>query len=302
MASHMELRHLHSFVTVVERGSLSAASKRLHISQPALSQHIQALEEECGELLLLRQPRGIEPTVAGRLLLGHARTLLAQAERLRAEFQGRRELERGRAAFGVIPTIAPYLLPRILGPFRKAHPGIIVSIDESRTAQLIPKVLSGEIEFAIVSDVVTTDLRKGSLQLRELFREPLLLAAHRSHPLALRKSPPGPEEVDPSEMIQLNGGHCLAERNLKIWRACKQDFRLQCDQIATALAMVSSGMGVTIVPELAAVQLPPDVVCRPFARQGPDRPINLLKRRADKPAPPAEKLMAAFGESAASRA
>ncbi|GAB4172183.1 MAG: hypothetical protein Fur0032_11580 [Terrimicrobiaceae bacterium] len=237
--------------------------------------------------------------MAGQLLLGHARNLLAQAERLRAEFQGRRELEGGRAAFGVIPTIAPYLLPQILGPFRKAHPGIIVAIDESRTAQLIPKVASGEVEFAVVSDVAAADLRKRSLHLREVFREPLLLATHRSHPLALRKQPPGPEDIDAAEMIQLNGGHCLAERNLKIWHACKQDFHLQCDQIATALAMVSSGMGVTIVPQLAAGKVPEDVVCRPFSGKGLERPINLLKRRAAKLTPPAEKLLAAFSECSA---
>lgn len=293
----MELRHLQSFVSVVERGSLSAASKRLHISQPALSQQVQALEQEFGEPLLHRRPRGIEPTAAGELLLAHARALLAQAERLRSEFQGRRELEGGRASFGVIPTIAPYLLPQILGPFRKAHPGIVVSVDESRTAQLIPKVVAGEIEFAVLSDVPSAELKKGSLHLRELFREPLLLAAPSSHPLALRKKPPGPEDIDPGELIQLSGGHCLAERNLKIWHACKPDFRLQCDQIATALAMVSAGMGVAIVPELASRNIPANIVCRPFAGKGLERPINLMKRRATALAPAAEKLLAAFCES-----
>jgi len=298
----MELRQLHSFVSVVEQGSLSAASRRLHLSQPALSQQIQALEQEFGEPLLHRRPHGMDPTAAGDLLLSHARSLLAQAERLQIEFQGRRELEGGSASFGIIPTIAPYFLPQILGPFRRAHPGIIVSIDESRTTQLIPKVVSGDVEFAVISDVPAAELRRGSLYLRELFREPLLLAVPRSHPLALRKGLPSPEDIDPGEIIQLSSGHCLAEQNLKIWRICKPHISLQCDQISTALAMVSAGMGVSIVPKVACRAIPSNIICRPFAGKGLDRPINLLKRRATKTAPGAEKLIAAFCDPGAKAA
>ncbi len=291
----MELRHLQSFVAIVEEGSLSAAAQRHHLSQPALSQQLQVLEQELGESLLHRRPRGVEPTAAGELLLAHARTLLAQAERLRGDFQNRRELESGRVAFGIIPTLAPYLLPRLLGPFRKAHPGVMVSINESRTDQLIPKVAGGEIEFAILSGAPSAERKRASLHLRELFREPLLLAAPNSHPLALRKSPPVPDDLDPAEVIHLSGGHCLAERTLKIWHSCKPDFRLQCDQIATALAMVSAGMGVTIVPKLAAREIPhANITCRAFAGTGLHRPIHLLKRRGPKLSPAAEMLLSAL--------
>ncbi|MBN8458139.1 MAG: LysR family transcriptional regulator [Verrucomicrobia bacterium] len=291
----MELRHLQSFVAIVEEGSLSAAALRQHLSQPALSQQLQALEQELGESLLHRRPRGVDPTTAGELLLTHARTLLAQAERLRGDFRNRRELETGRVAFGIIPTLAPYLLPQLLGPFRKAHPGVTVSINESRTDQLIQKVASGEIEFAILSGAPASERKRASLQLSELFREPLLLATPDSHPLALRKTPPAAADLDPAEVIHLSGGHCLAERTLKIWHGCKPDFQLQCDQIATALAMVSAGMGVTIVPKLAAHGIPhPNITCRAFAGAGIHRPIHLMKRRNTKLSPPADRLLAAW--------
>ena len=293
----MELRQLESFVTIVEEGSLSAASKRHHLSQPALSQQLHALEQELGEALLLRHPRGIEPTAAGELLLGHARLMLAQAERLREDFQGRRELETGNFSFGIIPTLAPYLLPQLLGPFHKAHPGVVVAVKESRTDQLIPMVAGGEIEFAILSGAPTEDRKRSSLQLRELFREPLLLAAPASHPIAMRKAAPSIEEIDANELIHLSGGHCLAERTRKIWRGCKQDYRLQCDQISTALAMVSAGMGVTIVPKLASRDIPhTNIVCRSFAGKGLDRPIHLLKPRRARLSAAAEKLLAALVE------
>ncbi|GAA5481275.1 LysR family transcriptional regulator [Haloferula sargassicola] len=291
----MDLRQLRSFVSVVEEGSLSAASKRCHLSQPALSQQMQALEEQLGEPLLRRLPRGVEPTAAGELLISHARTLLAQAEQLRQDFQGRRELETGRLAFGIIPTVAPYLLPRLLAPFRREHPGITIAIDEARTPALLPKTVAGEIEFAILSDVTAEERRKWSLNLRELFREPLLLAAPASHPLALRKNPPEPAEIDPAELIHLSGGHCLADRALKLCRIRNPNPGLQCDQIGTALAMTAAGMGVTIVPKLAAGDhARPDLVFRPFAGDGLHRSINLLKRRGAKLSPAAVRLMDAL--------
>lgn len=289
----MELRQLQSFVTVVEEGSLSAASKRCHISQPALSLQMRALEDALGESLLLRRPRGIEATAAGELLLSHARILLAQAERLRDEFRCRRDLEIGTVSFGIIPTIAPYLLPQLLGPFRKSHPGIRVSIHEARTNQLVSQIIAGEIEFAILSDLPVEERKRGSLQLDELFREPLLLAAPDSHPLAMRKNPPSAADVDPGELIHLSGGHCLTERTLKLCRIGMPNPGLQCDQLATALAMVSAGMGVTIVPKLASREIVrPNIVCRAFAGKGLHRVIHLMKRRNTQLTPAAQTLLA----------
>jgi LysR family hydrogen peroxide-inducible transcriptional activator len=288
----MDLRQLQSFISVIEEGSLCAASKRCHISQPALSQQMRSLEEELGEPLLHRRPRGVEPTAAGELLLSHARALLAQSERLRSEFQSRRELEIGTVSFGIIPTLAPYLLPRFLGPFRKAHPGGVVSVHEARTDQLVPMVAAGDLEFGILSDVSQEQRKRSSLQLQGLFREPLLLAVHRSHPLALRKNPPGLKDIDPDELIHLSGGHCLAEQTRKFMKVCTPDFRLQCDQIATALAMVSAGMGVTIVPELASRDIPhPNILFRSFAPKGLHRSIHLMKRRNGKLTSAAESLL-----------
>ena len=289
----MDFRQLQSFISVVEEGSLCAASKRCHISQPALSQQMRSLEEELGEPLLHRKPRGVEPTTAGELLLAHARALLAQSERLRNEFQARRELETGTVAFGIIPTVAPYLLPRFLGPFRKAHPGVVVSVHEARTDQLVPMVTAGDLEFGILSDLSPEQRKIGSLRLQGLFRETLLLAVHRSHPLALRKSPPGLNDINPDELIHLSGGHCLADQTRKIMKLCAPDFRLQCDQIATALAMVSAGMGVTIVPEFASREITdPNIIFRSFAPRAQYRSIHLLKRRSGSLSRSAERMLA----------
>ena len=288
----MEFRQLEVLAHVIDAGSLTAAARRCNLSQPAISQQIQALEDEIGEPLLIRRARGVEPTAAGRTVVEHARRLLAERERLRDAFADRRELRHGRVAFGIIPTIAPYLLPQWLGPFRERHPGIAIAISESRTEELILQVVEGRIEFAILSDVPEHDRQKWSLQVRELFREPLLLAAPANHPLVLRKAAPAPGDLKPSELIHLKGGHCLSDRTLRLCKIREPDPGLQCDQLGTALSMVASGLGVTVVPKLATRNRAMDgVVLRAFAGKGMHRVIALMKRRGSKVKPAAAELL-----------
>lgn len=290
--SAMEFRQLEIFVAVVDAGSLTAAAARCHLSQPAVTQQIHALEENVGEPLLVRRPRGVELTSAGAELAGHARRLLAERDRLRDSFSERGKLRSGRISFGIIPTVAPYLLPQWLGPFRQRYPGIHIEISESRTEGLVSELVEGRIEFAILSDVAEAERRKGSLSFRELFREPLLLAAPAKHPLATRKQAPAPGDVTAAELIHLKGGHCLAERTLRLCRVREPDPGLQCEQLDTALAMVAAGLGVTVVPQLATRSRSMDgIVLRPFAGQGLHRVIALLKRRGSRETPAVTELL-----------
>ncbi|MFD0893085.1 LysR family transcriptional regulator [Luteolibacter ambystomatis] len=290
----MEIRQLELLRTILEEGSLTAAAKRCHLSQPALSQQIQALEAELGEPLLIRKPRGVEATAAGSLLMEHAARILEETARAKDAFTGRRELQSGKVAFGIIPTIAPYLLPRLLGPFRKRFPGIDLAVSEARTADLIPQVVSGAIEFAILSDVAEAERKRWSLHLRELFREPLLLAAPADHPLATRKQSPTAADLDASELIHLQGGHCLSDRTLRVCKIRDPNPGLRCDQLSTAMAMVAAGLGVTVVPKLAVRDLGDSVVIRPFAGEGLYRTVSLMKRRGAKASPAAEELLRLF--------
>ncbi|MDA0766298.1 MAG: LysR family transcriptional regulator [Verrucomicrobia bacterium] len=276
----MELRHLQSFLAVMEEGSLSGASQRCHLSQPALSQQMQALEEELGEPLFIRRPRGVIPTPAGELLEQHARNLLDRADDLKGAFRARRELQTGSLVFGVIPTITPYFVPCFLAPFRRSFPGIVVSVTEAMTSELIAATVAGAIEFAVLSDVTSEDRKRWSLSVKNLFREPLWLAAPADHPLAMRKTLPEPSDLKAAELIHLAEGHCLSDRTLRLCRVRTPDQRLECNHLATALAMVSSGMGVSVVPYLASRGREiPNVVFRPFAGQQMFREISLMKRR-----------------------
>ncbi len=276
----MDLRQLEYFMAIVREGSLTAAAKRCRIAQPSLSQQLRALEEELGETLVHRKPRGVEPTAAGRILLEHAERVLLEARLLRERFTNRRESQQGSLVFGMIPTIAPYLLPKVLAPFREAFPKIDVQVREGRTSGLIQQVVDGSIEFAILSDVTPQDQKRWSLHVRELFREPLLLAVPLSHPFASEAQAPQPEKLLPENLIHLRDGHCLTDRTLKVCRLDRLDPRLECDQLETALAMVEAGMGISVVPELAVRARPmPGVAIRSFGDPAPERTISLMKRR-----------------------
>jgi len=276
----MDLRQLEYFTAIVKEGSLTAAAKRCRIAQPSLSQQLRALEDELGEALVHRKPRGVETTAAGKILLEHAERVLEEARLLRERFTQRRDSHEGSVIFGMIPTIAPYLLPKLLAPFRKAFPKIDVQVREARTQGLIKLVVDGSIEFAILSDVTAQDQKRWSLHVRELFHEPLMLAVPLSHPLAEGSQAPLPEQLLPETLIHLRDGHCLTDRTLKVCKLDRLDPRLECDQLETALAMVEAGLGISIVPELAVRSrpLPGVAICR-FAEPVPERTISLMKRR-----------------------
>lgn len=288
----MDLRQLEYFTAIVKEGSLTLAAKRCRIAQPSLSQQLKALEDELGETLVLRKPRGVEATPAGRILLEHAERVLEEARLLRERFEKRRETHEGSLVFGMIPTIAPYLLPRLLGPFRQAFPLIDVQVREARTSGLIHQVVDGSIEFAILSDVTAQDRKKWSLHVRELFREPLMLAVPSAHPLASALQAPKPENLQPETLIHLRDGHCLTDRTLKVCRVEKLDPKLECDQLETALAMVAAGMGTAVVPELAVRSRPvPGLAFCRFHDPAPERTISLMKRRAVPLSKAAEELV-----------
>ena len=288
----MDLRQLEYFVAVAKEGSLTAAAKHCRIAQPSMSQQLRALEEELGEPLMHRKPRGVEPTAAGKLLLEHAERLLEEARRLRERFEQRRESQEGTVVFGMIPTLAPYLLPRILRPFRDAYPRADVQVREALTAGLIQQVVDGSIEFAILSDVLPQDRKKWSLHVKELFREPLLLALPAGHTLTRARAAPRPDQLDPGDLIHLKDGHCLTDRTLKVCRLGGLDPRLECDQLETALAMVAAGMGIAVVPQLAArAHAKADVAFRRFANPVPERMVSIMKRRAGPLSQPARELL-----------
>ncbi len=292
LGSSMDLRQLRYFVETVRTGAISAAARKCKVAQPSLSQQISALESEIGEPLLSRHPRGVEPTAAGELLLHHAERLLEEETKLLEQFRARGEIKSGKILFGIIPTLAPYLIPLLLTDFRRQYPSIEIEVQEALTKQLIKNVVDGTIEFAILSDITAQDKRQHSLQVKELFSEPLMLALPLQHHLAKQENAPKPSDLLAEEIIQLKDGHCLREQTLRVCRFPDSPSKLSCDQLETAISMVESNLGIAIVPKLAIRKRQDSgVIFRNFEKPIPKRRIFLMKRKGTKLSKPAEKLI-----------
>ena len=182
----MELRHLAYFLAVAQEGNFTRAADRALVAQPAISQQILRLERELGEKLFDRTPSGVRLTEAGRVLLPHARAILAGADRARDALASLRGLTIGRLALGSVQT-PPAALARLLGRFRENHPGVQLSVREAHTEPLVHALRDGELDVALIGLGRRQETPSG-LHARVIATEPVAVVVHRDHPLAGRTS------------------------------------------------------------------------------------------------------------------
>jgi LysR family hydrogen peroxide-inducible transcriptional activator len=244
----MELHQLRYFVAVAQTGNFSRAAERCHVSQPALSQQILKLERRLGQPLFHRLGRRAVLTDAGRLLLERATVILATLEDAEARLRATSDPEGGRLAIGVIPTIAPYLLPSTLEGFVRRYPKVELVVREDLTAHLVPAVVEGELDLAIVALPIVDE----HLESEPLLAEPLWLALTPGHPLARRKRIIL-EDLAEERFILLNEMHCLGEQILNFCRAheCQPQIACRSAQIATIQALIALGQGISLLPDMA---------------------------------------------------
>lgn len=287
----MELTQLSCFLAVAREGNFTRAAKSCNLSQPSLSYQISKLEEELGDSLFIRKARGVELSESGRLLLGNALKIQEEKETIVSNFRGREKLHTGEIRFGIIPTIAPYLLPPLLQKFHLDFPKIRLSVRESRTTQLVKEVVDGELEFAIVSDVAQPLLKKYSLHLSKLFEEALLLAVPKAHPFCA-KPELHPDRINPSDLILLSEGNCLRDQSVQLCNHLNTTSSLSCEQLPTQLSLVAAGLGVAIIPEMAIKKSPPSDVdlIRFKTSDSAKRFIGILKKRGGKLSPAAAEF------------
>jgi LysR family hydrogen peroxide-inducible transcriptional activator len=261
------LRQLECVAAVAEHLNFRRAAEAVAISQPALSLQIQQLETMLGLRLFERDRRRVLPTPAGSELVRHAHVALTAIDAFVDVAGSLRDPLAGTLRMGVIPTVAPYVLPLAMGPVRRAFPKLRLLLREDQTARLVERVQSGQLDLALLA--LEADL--GSLSTRALYADPFLLAVPGAHPLALKKSAREDDLAD-RDVLLLEEGHCLREQALSI---CKRagahelgDFR--ATSLNTLVRMVASGSGVTLLP---AMSLPVEV-------HGADRVVTLaLERR-----------------------
>lgn len=244
----MELHQLRYLCAIADTGSFSRAAEHCHVAQPSLSQQISKLEDELGTRLFDRLGRSIRLTDAGRTFLPHARAVLQQMEMARSEVDGRRNDARGTVAVGVIPTIAPYYMPKRIAAFARDYPQCTLRIVEETTPDLVESLRTLAVDVAILS----LPLRHRDFEMTPLLTERLYAALPPDHPRAGAEAI-SLRELRDEQFVLLRDSHCFRGVMLTACEKAHVDPRVvfESGQFSSLLGMVSAGLGVTLVPEMA---------------------------------------------------
>ncbi|MDH4023734.1 MAG: LysR substrate-binding domain-containing protein [Gammaproteobacteria bacterium] len=276
----MNLRDLQYLVALAETGHFGEAAERCHVSQPTLSAQIKKLEDYLGVQLFERQPKKVSLTEVGRLIVERARHVTQEAEDIRELARASRDPLTGKLRVGLIPTIAPYLLPRVAVKLRRQLPDLLLMLYEYQTGPLLQKLRDGELDLAILALPADTS----GLETRSLFAESFVVAMPRNHALAARKRLK-PADLAGEKILLLEEGHCLRDQALEVCGTValseEQDFR--ATSLETLRQMVAGGHGVTLLPRLAAegpIASARGLEYRPFSPPSPSRMVGAAWRRS----------------------
>jgi LysR family hydrogen peroxide-inducible transcriptional activator len=214
-----------------------------------LSQQIKKLEDELGERLFDRMKREAKLTPAGETFLRRAIRILEEADAAKREAADAKDLLCGALTIGVLPTIAPYLLPEVMAQFTAQYPGVEIVVQEDTTARLLKLALDYEIDFALASEPIQDE----RLEVKRLFSEELLLALPPGHPLT-RKRTVAFADLHAERFIVMKEGHCLGDQVLGFCdrRDVKPTISFRSSQLETVQAFVASGLGISLIPAMAA--------------------------------------------------
>ncbi len=267
----MEMHQLRYAVAVARSGNFSRAAEQCHISQPSLSQQILKLEEELGERLFDRTKREARLTPHGEIFLRRAVRILEEADGVMRDAEDAKQLLSGTLTVGVIPTIAPYLLPKVAAAFIKRFPGVELIVQEEPTARLLKLLHGYEVQLAILSTPFETD----RLETSTLLSEELLIALPPDHALA-RKRTLLPKDLEEERLIVMQEGHCLGDQVLGF--CTHGDLRprisFRSAQLETLQSLVHAGMGISLIPAMATRRNPAESPAyRPLSGKKPSRTV-----------------------------
>jgi LysR family transcriptional regulator, hydrogen peroxide-inducible genes activator len=244
----MEIHQLRYFCAIVDSGSFSRAARQTHVSQPSLSQQIRKLEDELGARLFDRLGRSVRLTETGQTFLPRARAVLHELEAARGDLAQQENSMRGTIAIGVIPTVAPYLLPAHLTKFSRKFPEAKISIVEEITPILLERLRAASVDLAVLA----LPIRGHEFETFPILTEPLFAALPQNHSLARRRSV-ALKDLRTEPFLLLRDGHCFRENALAVCDRARLHPKIvfESGQFSSLLSMVAAGMGVSLVPEMA---------------------------------------------------
>ena len=272
------LRQLAYLVELADRLNFRVAAEAQFVTQSTLSAGIKELESVLGVQLVERDKRNVRLTAVGEDVVARARDLLAAATDLAETARKAATPLSGPLRMGVIPTIAPFQLPEVLPPLRRAHPGLKLHLREDLTERLLDRLRAGSLDIALIALPYDT----GDLYVHELFKDKFWFVAREDDP-ASREKEIALRKLDTSEILLLEEGHCLRDHAISACgpRRSAWEAKVEATSLHTLIQMVDGGLGVTLLPEItlkAGILKGTKLVARPFASPAPSRTIALLAR------------------------
>jgi len=277
-ANDLSLRQLQYVVAVADSLGFHKAAAACHVSQPTLSAQVALLESVLGVRLFERDRRKVLVTAAGAELVTRARRVLVEVDDLIALATRAHAPFSGALRLGVIPTLAPYLLPEVTPTIKKKYPALALEFHEEKTADIVRGLAEGTLDAGIVAE----EAELGDAAHAEILRDDFVVALPKQHPLA-KKSKLTLADLDDETVLLLDEGHCFRDQALALCAKANVDIaNFRATSLATLAQMVSSGAGITLLPTLAVPveNRRSQLEIRPFARPAPRRTVVLVWRKS----------------------
>lgn len=275
----MNIQQLEYILAVDTYRHFAKAAEHCRVTQPTLSMMIQKLEDELGVKLFDRNTQPVSPTPAGRKVIDQARVVLYQTSLIKEIVNEEEQSLKGTFRLAVLPTIAPYLLPRFFQQLSEKHPDLDIRIREMQTAPTLKALIEGRIDAAIIANQPTENLLQGET----LYYEQFYAYIARNENL-FKKNLVRSSDVSGERLWLLDEGHCFRDQLMRFCQMEKVKLRqaaYQLGSLETFMRMVEGGNGITFIPELAIYQLSDQQkeLVRPFAIPRPAREIVWVTRK-----------------------
>lgn len=275
----MTLTQLEYLVALDTHRHFVQASEKCFVTQPTLSMQIQKLEDELGVKIFDRTKQPVIPTEIGTRILAQARVVLREAGLIRQLISEQKDTMTGEIRIGIIPTLAPYLLPPLFKNIREKYPQVKLVIKETITEEVIQELKNNRLDCGIV----VTPLKDASIKEDILFYEELFVYVSKKNALHDKKYVL-PTEIDPSQLWLLEEGHCFRSQVLNLCELRKYSeahFKYETGNIETLKRMVDKSDGLTILPELAVMEFskPQLTLVKRLKEPSPAREVSLVTHR-----------------------
>jgi DNA-binding transcriptional LysR family regulator len=260
---------------VVSRGSFSGAAEALAYTQSAVSQAIARLESETGTTLVIRDRRGVRPTSAGSTLVAHAEVIFAQIESAEADLAAVLGLRGGRLRVASFPSAGATLMPLAVAEFRARHPEVELTLAEGEPEEIAPRVRAGEFDLALLFEFAGVRERPGAgLRTVTVLQDPMHVALPADHPLVAKRALALADLRD-EHWVQTSASSPCARHVVRSCLAAgfEPNVTFESDDYETVQGLVAAGVGVALIPRLAATHVHDGVVIRALAPTSPARRV-----------------------------